>query len=261
MRLKITAAIYSEGRSQHFQKGNSLGEFLKVFDQANEVSQIPLSKPKFVIGFRKAKDELFSPCYNDIVENLNRQIRLPLRFDKNKTCVFSIEKFEIYGDQFIFTESVNVGYREIKHLYRNRYFVAYKCLIFRPVMTSEDKVKENNSPTITVTCTKEGENESKYGKRIHFLLAEDLCNIFHFQIIFFNFNLLSTSQIYSTYRQPTENIDVLSLQWRNLVDSGFWSQLGYYCSNWSRWKYNNQLTRNTPSCLAIAVVSKARFLG
>ena len=32
-----------------------LGEFLKVFDQANKVSQIPLSKPKFEIGFTKQK--------------------------------------------------------------------------------------------------------------------------------------------------------------------------------------------------------------
>ena len=55
---------------------NSLGEFLKAFDQTNKVSQIPLPKPKLEIGFTKAKDELFSHCYNDIVEHLNRQIRL-----------------------------------------------------------------------------------------------------------------------------------------------------------------------------------------
>ena len=35
---------------------DSLGEFLKVFDQANKVSQIPIPKPKFQIGFTKAKD-------------------------------------------------------------------------------------------------------------------------------------------------------------------------------------------------------------
>ena len=53
---------------------DSLGEFLKVFDQANKVSQIPLPKPKFEIEFTKAKDEPFSHCYEDIVEHLNRQI-------------------------------------------------------------------------------------------------------------------------------------------------------------------------------------------
>ena len=55
---------------------DSLGEFLKAFDQANKVSQIPLPKPKFEIGFTKAKDELFSHCYKDIVEHLNRQYRI-----------------------------------------------------------------------------------------------------------------------------------------------------------------------------------------
>ena len=51
---------------------NILGEFLKAFDQANKVSQIPLPKPKFEIGFTKATDELFSHCYEDIFEHLNR---------------------------------------------------------------------------------------------------------------------------------------------------------------------------------------------
>ena len=95
---------------------DSLGEFLKAFDQANKVSQIPLPKSKFEIGFTKAKDELFSHCYKDIAEHLNRQIRISFRFEKNNTCVFSIKKFEQYSDQFILTEVVNLGYHEIKHL-------------------------------------------------------------------------------------------------------------------------------------------------
>ena len=104
---------------------DSLGEFLKAFDQANKVSQIPLPTPKFEIGFTKAKDELFSHCYKDIVEHLDRQIKLSFRFEKNKTCVFSIEKFEKYSDLFILTEVVNLSYRGIKHLYKNRFF---RCL-------------------------------------------------------------------------------------------------------------------------------------
>ena len=60
---------------------DSLDDFLKAFDQANKVSQIPLTKPKFEIGFTKAKDELFTHCYKDIVEHLNRQIRLSFRFE------------------------------------------------------------------------------------------------------------------------------------------------------------------------------------
>ena len=109
---------------------HSLGEFLKAFDQANKVLQIPLPKPKCEIGFTKAKDQLFTHCYKDIAEHLNRQIRISFRFEKNKTCVFSIKKFEHYCDQFILTEVVNLGYREIKQIYKNRYFVAYKCDIF-----------------------------------------------------------------------------------------------------------------------------------
>ena len=109
---------------------DSSDEFLKAFDQANKVSQIPLPTTKFEIGFTKAKDELFRHCYKDIVEHFNRQIQLSFRFEKNNTCVFSIKKFENYGDQFILTEIVNLCYREIKHLYRNRYFVSYKSDIF-----------------------------------------------------------------------------------------------------------------------------------
>ena len=135
LRFKVTAAIHSQRRSQHFQKKiesllDTLGEFLKAFDQANKVSHIPLPKPKFVIGFTKAKDEQFSHCYKDIVEHLNRHIRLSFRFEKNKTCVFSIKKFEQYGDQFILTEVVNLSYRETNHFYKNRFFLAYKCEIF-----------------------------------------------------------------------------------------------------------------------------------
>ena len=110
---------------------NSLGEFPKTFDQANKITQIPLPKPKFEIGFTKAKGELFSHCYKDKVEHLNRQIRLPLWFEKNKTCVFSIKKLEHYGDQLILTEVVNLGYGEITHFYKNQFFVAYKCDIFQ----------------------------------------------------------------------------------------------------------------------------------
>ena len=109
---------------------DSLVEFLKAFDQANKVSQIPIPKPKSEIGFTKAKDEMFTQFYKDIAEHLNRQIRISFRFEKNKTCVFSVKKFEHYGDQFILRKVVNLGYREIEHLYKNRYFVAYKCDIF-----------------------------------------------------------------------------------------------------------------------------------
>ena len=110
---------------------DSLGEFLKAFDQANKESQIPLPKPKFETGFTKTKYDLFSQCYKDIAEHLNRQIRISFGFEKNKTCVFSIKKFEHYGDQLIPTDVINLGYRESNHLYKNRFFVAYKRNIFQ----------------------------------------------------------------------------------------------------------------------------------
>ena len=136
MRFKVTAAIILKEEVSIFKKEiesllDSLGEFLKAFDRANKVSQIPLPKPNNEIRFTKAKDELFSHCYKDIVEHLNRQIRLSFWFEKNKSRVFSIKKFEQYGDQFILTEVVNLSYREIKHLYKKRFFVAYKSDIFQ----------------------------------------------------------------------------------------------------------------------------------
>ena len=109
----------------------SLGEVLKAIDQANRLTQIPLSKPKFEMGLPKAKYELFNHCYKDIAEQLKRQFRLSFRFEKNKTCVFFRQKFEHYGDQFILTEVINLGYREIKHFFKNRFFVAYKYDFFQ----------------------------------------------------------------------------------------------------------------------------------
>ena len=112
---------------------DSLGDFLKVFDQANKISQFPLSKPKLEIGFTKAKDEMFSHCYKDIVEHLNTQFRLWLQFEKHKTCVVSIKKFEHYGVQSILTEVVNLGYREIEHLYKNRFLLPTSVTIMRAI--------------------------------------------------------------------------------------------------------------------------------
>ena len=112
---------------------DSLGGFLKALDQANKVLQVSIPKPKFGIGFTKAKDELFSHCYKDIIEHLNRQLRLSFRFEKNKTCVFYIKTFELSGEHFILTEVVNLGYREIKHLYRNRILLLTSVIFLRAI--------------------------------------------------------------------------------------------------------------------------------
>ena len=73
------------------------------------------------------------------MEHLNRQNWISFRFEKNKTCVFSIKKFEHYGDQIILTEVVNLGYLEIKHLYKNRFLLPTSVEFFRAItMCSTD---------------------------------------------------------------------------------------------------------------------------
>ena len=104
-------------------------DFLKTFDQASKWIQIPLPKPEVENGSTKSKDNLFAHHYNDIIEHPNRQIRLSFRFGNNSSCVFSLKKFQLHGNQFILTEIVNFNHREIHHLYKKRYYVANKCEI------------------------------------------------------------------------------------------------------------------------------------
>ena len=103
---------------------NNLGDFLKTFDQASKCIQIPLPEPKVDIGSTKSKDNLFDHYYNDIIEHFSRQIRLSFRFGNNNSCVFSLKKIELQGNQFLLTETVNLNHREFHHLYKYRYYVA-----------------------------------------------------------------------------------------------------------------------------------------
>ena len=106
---------------------DSLRIFLKTFYHASKCIQIPLPKPKVEIGSTKSKDNLFNHYYNDIIEHSNRQTRLSFRLGNNNSWVFSIKMFELHGNQFISTETVNLNHRKIHHLYRSRYYVANKC--------------------------------------------------------------------------------------------------------------------------------------
>ena len=108
---------------------DNLRDFLKTFDQTSKCIQIPLPKPKVEIWSTKSNNNLFAHYYNDIIEHPNRQIRLSFRFGNNNSCVFSLKKFELHGNQFILTENVNLNHREIYHLYKNRSYVANKCEI------------------------------------------------------------------------------------------------------------------------------------
>ena len=103
--------------------------FLKIFDHKSKCIQTPLPKQKFGMGSKKLEGNLFAQYYNDIIEHPIRQIRLSFRFGNNKLCVFSIKKFELHGNQFIFTRNVNLSRRENHHLYKNRCYVANKCEI------------------------------------------------------------------------------------------------------------------------------------
>ena len=105
---------------------DNLRDFLKTSDQASKCRQIRLPRPKAEIGSTKSKDNLFAHYYNDIIEHPNRKIRLSFRFGNNNSCVFSLKKFELHGNQFILTKIVKFNHREIHHLYENRYYVANK---------------------------------------------------------------------------------------------------------------------------------------
>ena len=102
---------------------DSLRDFLKTFDHACKCTQRPLPEPKIEIGSTKSNNNLFPHYYNDIIEHPNRQIRLSFRYGNNISCVFSIKKFELQGNQFVLTEIVNVNHRGTHHLHKNRYYV------------------------------------------------------------------------------------------------------------------------------------------
>ena len=108
---------------------DNMRDFLKNFDPASKCIKIPLPKPKVEIGSTKSKDNLFAHYYNDIIDYPKRQIRLSFLFGNNTSCVCSLKKFELHGNQFTLTEIVNLNDRQIHHLYKNRNYVANKCEI------------------------------------------------------------------------------------------------------------------------------------
>ena len=108
---------------------DSVRDFLKTFDHASKSIQIPLPKAKVEIASIISKDNLFAHYYKDIIEHRNKGIRFSFRFGNNNSCVFSIKKFELHGNQIVLTEIVNLNHREIHHLYKNGYYVANKCEI------------------------------------------------------------------------------------------------------------------------------------
>ena len=82
----------------------TLRDFFKTFDQATKCMQIPLLKPNVEIRSTKSKDNLFAHYYNVIIEHTNKKNRLSFRFGNNNSCVFSLKKVELQGNQFRLTE-------------------------------------------------------------------------------------------------------------------------------------------------------------
>ena len=110
---------------------NTLRQFLKQYDKTVKFPALyPLPEPKQEIGFTLSKDELFAHYLQDIKEHCNRQIRLSLRFERNKECCFSIKKFKFVGEQNVLTEISNLRHCEVYSLYKNRYYIASKCGVF-----------------------------------------------------------------------------------------------------------------------------------
>ena len=98
--------------------------FFKFFHKASKCLKILLVQLKIDIGSKKQKHNLFVHYYKDIKEHPKRGIRLSFRFGNNNSCVFSIKKFEVHGNQSILTEIVNPNHHNIHHLYKNRFDVA-----------------------------------------------------------------------------------------------------------------------------------------
>ena len=101
--------------------------FLKCFDRASMSVQLRLPKPETEIGSTKTKDNLLTLWYKDIIGHSQRQTRLSFRFENNESGTFCMEKFELHGDQLLITENVNLDHREVYQVYKNRFYVAYKC--------------------------------------------------------------------------------------------------------------------------------------
>ena len=106
---------------------NGLRDVLQIFDKPTRSLHILLPKPEVETGSTKSKDNLFAHYYKDIIEHPTRHIRLSFRFENNKSCIFSIKKLELHGNQLILTEIAHFNHREIHYLYKNRYYFANKC--------------------------------------------------------------------------------------------------------------------------------------
>ena len=63
---------------------------------------------RFLLGY--SKRSLFVPCFEDVRENLNRQLRLGFRFERTKSGIFFLKKFEFRTFQFFTADLANLNF-------------------------------------------------------------------------------------------------------------------------------------------------------
>ena len=102
-------------------------DFLKAHKQASKSIPILLPRPTIEIGSTLSEDNLFAHFYKEFREHSNSQLALSVRFEPNNKCLFSINKFDIHGDQPILAKIVNINHHQIYSHYKNRYLFGYKC--------------------------------------------------------------------------------------------------------------------------------------
>ena len=106
---------------------NTLCQFLKQYDKTVKVPALhTFFKPKQEIGFTLFRDEPFPIYFQDIKNHCNRQKRLFFRFERNKECCCSIEKFQIVDYENVLTEIINLRHCEV-HRFYNHFYIASKC--------------------------------------------------------------------------------------------------------------------------------------
>ena len=109
---------------------NSLRQLLKQYDKAVKFLLYHLLKTKQEIGFTFSKEELFAHCFQYIKKHCNRQIRLLFCSERNKECCFSIKKFQIFGEQIVLIEIINLRHCEVYSLHKLCYYDASKSGLF-----------------------------------------------------------------------------------------------------------------------------------
>ena len=135
LQLEKATEIHSSRRGVSFIKTicsyfEECTAVLKQYDKAVKFPLYHLLKPKQEIGFTFSKEEPFAHCFQDIKKHCKRQIRLSICSERNKECCFSVKKFQIFGEQNVLIEIINLRHCEVYSLHKLCYYVASKWGLF-----------------------------------------------------------------------------------------------------------------------------------